>query len=86
LRPTKKISKGTYLFEYVGEIVTNSELMQRRAISKLGKSEAFTLALDADWKSEQVVTDDVALCIDSTFWGNVSRFLNQRYLLYIVLL
>ena len=85
MRTKKKISKGTFLFEYVGEIVTNSELMRRRAISKLGKLEAFALALDADWKSKQVVNDDMALCIDSTFGGNVSRFLNHRYLLYIIL-
>ena len=67
------------MFEFAGEIVTNAELMKRRASGKLGKLEAFTLALDADWKSEQVVDDKVALCIDGTNFSNVSRFLNHRY-------
>jgi SET domain-containing protein len=79
LRATSPIQKGSFVFEYAGEIVTNAELMQRRATAKLGKSEAFTLALDADWKSEQVVNDDVALCIDGTNLSNVSRFVNHRY-------
>ena len=64
----------------MGEIVTNEELMKRRANAKLGNSEAFTLALHANWKSDLVVDDDVALCIDDTFFGNVTRFLNHRYL------
>ncbi len=78
MQAKQKISKGTFVFEYVGEIVTNAELMQRRALEELGKSESFTLALDDDWKSEEFVTDNMALCIDSTVNGNVSRFLNHR--------
>jgi SET domain-containing protein len=83
LRSKQKIRKGTFVFEYVGEIVTNAELMQRRALGVLGKSEPFTLALDVDWISDQV-TDDVTFYIDSTVIGNVNRFLNHRYLLELV--
>ena len=79
VRATCPIRKGSFVFEFAGEIVTNAELMKRRASGKLGKLEAFTLALDADWKSEQVVDDKVALCIDGTNFSNVSRFLNHRY-------
>lgn len=78
LRATSPILKGSFVFEYVGEIVTNAELMQRRGAAKLGKSEAFTLALDADWQSEEMLSDEVALCIDGTHFSNVSRFLNHR--------
>ena len=80
IQTKKHIQKGTFVFEFVGEIVTNLELMQRRAYAKLGNSEAFTVALDADWKFELVMNDDAALCIDGTSFGNVSRFLNHRYL------
>jgi hypothetical protein len=66
------------VFEYVGEIVTNAVLMQRRGAAKLGTSEAFTLALDADWRSEQTVSNEEALCIDGTYFSNVARFLNYR--------
>ena len=83
LRSKQKIWKGTFVFEYVGEIVTDAELMQWRALGVLEKLEAFTLALDADWISDQV-TDDVAFFIDSTVMGNVNRFLNHRYLLELV--
>lgn len=55
--------------------------MQRQALATLRKSEAYTLALDADWKYELTVNDDAALCIDSTYFGNVSKFLNHMYVL-----
>ena len=58
--------------------MTNAELMQRRGTAKLGTSEAYTLALDADWRSEQTVSDEEALCIDGTYFSNVARFLNHR--------
>lgn len=79
VRATSPILKGSFVFEYVGEIVTNAELMERRGTAKLGTSDAFTLALDADWRSEQMVSDEVALCIDGTYFSNVARFLNHRY-------
>ena len=78
LRTLSPIRKGTFVFEFVGEVVTNRELMQRRAMGKLGKCEAYTLALDADWRAEQTTTDETALCIDGTVFSNVSRFLNHR--------
>jgi len=74
LQAKLKICKGTFLFEYVGEIITNAELMQWRALQELGKSKVFMFALDANWKSKEVVTHDGAMCIDNIVRGNVSRF------------
>lgn len=80
MQSKQEIRKGRFIFEYVGETVTNTELMQQRALQKLEKLEAFMLALDAYWKSEEVVINNGALCMDSTSRKNASHFLNHRYL------
>jgi hypothetical protein len=36
--------------------------------------------LDADWGSESVLRDEEALALDGTFYGNVGRFINHRYI------
>lgn len=36
--------------------------------------------LDADWGSESVLRDEEALALDGTFYGNVGRFVNHRYI------
>ncbi|KAI4372544.1 hypothetical protein MLD38_010761 [Melastoma candidum] len=78
VRSTNDLPKGTFVCEYVGEIVTNMELYDR--ILKRGRNEKHTypVMLDADWGSEGVLKDEDALCLDATYHGNVARFINHR--------
>lgn len=63
---------GTFVFEYVGEIVTNQELSTRKGKGK------YAMNLDSDWRAENELSDDEALCIDASTFGNIARFLNHR--------
>ncbi|XP_010420328.1 PREDICTED: histone-lysine N-methyltransferase SUVR4-like isoform X2 [Camelina sativa] len=56
------LPKGTFVYKYIGEILTNTELYERNA------------TLDADWGSEKELKDEEALCLDATICGNVARF------------
>jgi len=60
----------------MGEILTNAEQMFRN--SGVDGGQSYTLQLDADWATEQNLDDNNALCLDSTRFGNVARFLNHR--------
>jgi SET domain-containing protein len=81
LRTLEMLPKGTFVCEYVGEILTNKELyerkMQRTSSSKTEKH-AYPVLLDADWCMKGVVKDEEALCLDATFYGNIARFINHR--------
>ncbi|XP_061961942.1 histone-lysine N-methyltransferase SUVR4 isoform X2 [Populus nigra] len=83
LRTLEMLPKGTFVCEYVGEILTNKELyerkMQRTSSSKTEKH-AYPVLLDADWCMKGVVKDEEALCLDATFYGNIARFINHRCL------
>ncbi|KAI3706192.1 hypothetical protein L6452_23767 [Arctium lappa] len=77
LRTLEDLSKGTFICEYVGEIVTNSELFQRNEQNK-DEKHTYPVLLDADWSSEGFLKDEQALCLDATSFGNVARFINHR--------
>ncbi|XP_034891462.1 probable inactive histone-lysine N-methyltransferase SUVR2 isoform X2 [Populus alba] len=83
LRTLEMLPKGTFVCEYVGEILTNKEFyerkMQRTSSSKTEKH-AYPVLLDADWCLKGVVKDEEALCLDATFYGNIARFINHRCL------
>lgn len=64
--------------EYVGEILTNTELYERNVRSSGNVKHNYPVLLDADWGSEGVLKDEEALCLDATFYGNVARFINHR--------
>ncbi|KAI3796354.1 hypothetical protein L1987_39024 [Smallanthus sonchifolius] len=66
--------------QYVGEIVTNSELFERNEQNK-NEQHTYPVLLDADWSSEGFLKDEEALCLDATSFGKVARFMNHRYLL-----
>lgn len=77
IRAAERIPKGAFVFELTGEILTNAELIVR---NKRGDGAlTYSMALDADWATEEKVDDSSALCLDSTHFGNVARFLNHRY-------
>ncbi|KAK1425418.1 hypothetical protein QVD17_20770 [Tagetes erecta] len=77
LRTLENLPKGTFVCEYVGEIVTNSELFERNELNK-NEQHTYPVLLDADWSSEGFLKDEEALCLDATSFGNVARFINHR--------
>ncbi|CAN1307742.1 Histone-lysine N-methyltransferase SUVR4, partial [Linum perenne] len=79
VRSTRPLKKGTFICEYIGEIVTNLELDERNK-ERAAKNEVHTypVLLDADWGSEKILKDEEALCLDATEFGNVGRFINHR--------
>ncbi|PKI39107.1 hypothetical protein CRG98_040531 [Punica granatum] len=72
------LPKGTFVCEYVGEIVTNAELYERNMQSSGTDRHTYPVTLDADWGSEAGLQDEDALCLDATSHGNVARFINHR--------
>ncbi|KAA8543414.1 hypothetical protein F0562_021091 [Nyssa sinensis] len=78
LRTLEELPKGAFVCEYVGEVLTNSELYERISQSSSSEEHAYPVQLDADWGSESVLKDEEALCLDATYYGNVARFINHR--------
>ncbi|KAJ8765101.1 hypothetical protein K2173_010584 [Erythroxylum novogranatense] len=79
LRPVNALKKGTFICEYVGEIVTNQELYDRnKERNAVNEKHTYPVLLDADWGSERILKDEEALCLDATEFGNVGRFINHR--------
>ncbi|GMP77587.1 hypothetical protein CsSME_00033817 [Camellia sinensis var. sinensis] len=78
VRTLEDLPKGTFVCEYVGEIVTNTELFERN--TKMSGREKYKcpVLLDAGWGSKGVLRDEEALCLDATVYGNVARFINHR--------
>lgn len=81
IRATKAIPRGAFVFELSGEIVTNAEMDVRNFA--VWKGPSYGLQLDADWATEKILDDNSALCLDSTFFGNVARFLNHRFVMCV---
>ncbi|XP_015579282.1 probable inactive histone-lysine N-methyltransferase SUVR2 isoform X1 [Ricinus communis] len=83
LRTLEKLPKGTFVCEYVGEILTNKELHERNMQRIRGATSDFhtyPVLLDAYWCLKGAVKNEEALCLDATFYGNVARFINHRCL------
>ncbi|XP_022929591.1 histone-lysine N-methyltransferase SUVR4-like [Cucurbita moschata] len=78
LRTLKNLPKGSFVCEYVGEVLTNTELYDRNMQSTGNERHTYPVTLDADWGSEGVLEDDELLCLDATYYGNVARFINHR--------
>ncbi|OVA02327.1 SET domain [Macleaya cordata] len=78
LRTLEDLPRGAFVCEYVGEILTNTELYERNMRSTGNERHTYPVLLDADWGSEGVLKDEEALCLDATFYGNVARFINHR--------
>ncbi|KAI6673502.1 hypothetical protein NL676_001408 [Syzygium grande] len=64
LQTLDELPKGAFVCEYVGEILTTKEMHERN--SKKGDAAKCTYQ------------DDEALCLDSTTFGNIARFINHR--------
>ncbi|CAF1056695.1 unnamed protein product, partial [Didymodactylos carnosus] len=65
LRTTTDIPKGTFLCEYVGEIITNDEFLNRMNSKYLNDQHHYTMKLSQN------------LVIDAYRMGNVARFANH---------
>ncbi|CAG7878410.1 unnamed protein product [Brassica rapa] len=77
IRTLQDLPKGTFVCEYIGEILTNTELYDRN-IRSTSERHTYPVTLDADWGSEKDLKDEEALCLDATICGNVARFVNHR--------
>ncbi|KAG0629896.1 hypothetical protein M758_1G137900 [Ceratodon purpureus] len=82
IRTLEDLPAGAFAFEYIGEILTNTEMWERnnQVHANGGGFHTYPLTLDGDWGSEANLKDEEALCLDATFFGNVARFLNHRCL------
>lgn len=78
LRTLESLPKGAFVCEYVGEVITNSELYDRVLQSRNTGSHQYSVLLDANWSTKTVLKDEEALCLDATHYGNVARFINHR--------
>ncbi|GMI84626.1 SET DOMAIN PROTEIN 31 [Hibiscus trionum] len=78
VKTLQDLPKGTFVCEYVGEILTNTELFERNSKASGDERHTYPVTLDADWGSEKILKDEEALCLDATFCGNVARFINHR--------
>ncbi|XP_057961879.1 probable inactive histone-lysine N-methyltransferase SUVR2 isoform X2 [Malania oleifera] len=77
VRTLEVLPRGTFVCEYVGEILTNMELDERNK-ERNDERHTYPVLLDADWGSEEFLKDEEALCLDATLYGNVARFVNHR--------
>lgn len=83
VRALEPIAARSFLFEYIGEIMTNSEQYYRNIEYREKNIHTYTMLLDADYDMEinhfkDGLNDDEALTLDATRYGNVSRFVNHR--------
>nr|XP_011457368.1 PREDICTED: histone-lysine N-methyltransferase SUVR4-like [Fragaria vesca subsp. vesca] len=77
LRTLEALPRGAFVCEYVGEVLTIGELHERN-LPSVGKEHSYPVLLDADWDSQDMLKDEKALCLDTTVYGNVARFINHR--------
>lgn len=83
VRTLQPVPARAFLFEYIGEIMTNTEQYYRNIEYREKNIHTYTMLLDADYDMEinhfkDGLNDDEALTLDATRYGNVSRFVNHR--------
>ncbi|XP_023212048.1 histone-lysine N-methyltransferase SUV39H2-like [Centruroides sculpturatus] len=69
VKSLEKIKKGTFIMEYVGEVITSEEAERR---GQIYDSEGRTYLFDLDYNA-----DDCPFTVDAAFYGNVSHFMNH---------
>ena len=67
----ERISPGSFVVEYVGEVITNEEAEER---GKKYDAEGRTYLFDLDFNSGE---DDNLYTVDAAFYGNLSHFINH---------
>ncbi|XP_076903199.1 putative inactive histone-lysine N-methyltransferase SUVR2 [Bidens hawaiensis] len=79
LRALEDLPKGAFVCEFVGEVLTCKEFLNRVSQSSNEDEYAYPVFLDAEWGGENSeLKEDEALCLDATYYGNVARFINHR--------
>ena len=71
------IPRDAFVFEMMGEILTNAEQILRNRGMRGGP--CYVIQIDADWAAKCVLDDNSALCLDASQFGNVARFPNHRW-------
>ncbi|XP_017699205.2 histone-lysine N-methyltransferase, H3 lysine-9 specific SUVH6-like isoform X1 [Phoenix dactylifera] len=87
LRSLKKIPSGSFVCEYVGEILEDEEAQKRRNdeyLFAIGNNyydkslwEGLSTSIPALQKGASCETDEVGFTIDASAFGNVGRFINH---------
>uniref|UniRef100_A0A803PGI4 SET domain-containing protein n=1 Tax=Cannabis sativa TaxID=3483 RepID=A0A803PGI4_CANSA len=77
LQTLEDLPEGTFVCEYVGEILTCTELYKRNMHDK-SRKDTYLALLDADWDASGALKNEKALCLDATHYGNIARFINHR--------
>ncbi|RZC55147.1 hypothetical protein C5167_014003 [Papaver somniferum] len=75
VRAGEAISRGTFVCEYIGEVLNDQEATKR--YDKEGCSYLYHINSHIDSMSELVEGETVSHVIDATRYGNVSRFINH---------
>ncbi|KAL3677607.1 hypothetical protein R1sor_027555 [Riccia sorocarpa] len=86
LRTLEQLPAGAFACEYVGEILTNMEQEERNNNAQADPTitHTYPILLDRDWCSEKGLKVEEALCLDTTFSGNIARFINLCYFLFML--
>ena len=71
MKAMERISAGSFVVEYVGEVITNEEAEER---GKKYDAEGRTYLFDLDFNSDG---DDNMYTVDAAFYGNLSHFINH---------
>jgi len=71
VKAMERISPGSFVVEYVGEVITNEEAEER---GKKYDAEGRTYLFDLDFNSGE---DDNLYTVDAAFYGNLSHFINH---------
>lgn len=77
LRTLEDLPKGSFVCEYVGEVLTSSELHERN-LRESNDKHSYAVLLDTEWGTRALKEAEI-LCLDATVYGNVARFINHRY-------
>ncbi|KAI7744881.1 hypothetical protein M8C21_027216, partial [Ambrosia artemisiifolia] len=78
VRAGEPIERGTFVCEYIGEVIDKNEANKRRA--RLGR-EACSFIYEIDARVNDMIRlmdGEATYAIDATKYGNVSRYLNHR--------
>ncbi|CAI0554022.1 unnamed protein product [Linum tenue] len=77
VRAGEPILRGTFVCEYIGEVIDEDEAKNRRIrYGKEGCSHIYTIDAQTNDMS-RMIEGEVPFVIDSTKYGNVSRFINH---------
>ncbi len=71
MKALERISAGSFVVEYVGEVITNEEAEER---GKKYDAEGRTYLFDLDFNSGG---EDNMYTVDAAFYGNLSHFVNH---------